>query len=130
MNEAFRVLVVEDDRDCAEALSACLEMQGYEVDIAANGREAVRVAIARLPNAILCDIGLPEMDGFEVAEVLRELRALRTSRLIAITGRDDAESRARANAAGFDDYLVKPYTADALEAALRPLVARDASPSS
>jgi signal transduction histidine kinase/ActR/RegA family two-component response regulator len=104
----LRVLVVEDNRDSAEALRMLLEICGYEVMVAFSGTEGVEIAQAARPDAVVCDIGLPGMDGFTVAEHLRRSPETAAARLIAVTGYGQEEDRQRALEAGFDVHLVKP----------------------
>jgi len=106
--QPLRVLVVEDNRDAAESLRMLLELFGYGVTLAHTGPEGVAAAKAVLPDIVLCDIGLPGMDGFTVADTLRKTPETAAARLIAVTGYGEEEDRRRALAAGFDVHLVKP----------------------
>ncbi len=103
-----RVLIIEDNRDSAESLRMLLEVSGYEVRIASTGTEGVRAATEWQPDTVVCDIGLPELDGFAVARQLRSNPATASVRLIAVTGYGREEDVAHARVAGFDDHLVKP----------------------
>jgi PAS domain S-box-containing protein len=103
-----RVLVIEDNRDSAESLQMLLEATGYEVRLAFTGPDGVREAAAWLPDAIVCDIGLPGMDGFAVARHLRSDPRTAAVRLVAVSGYGREEDVANARAAGFNDHLVKP----------------------
>jgi CheY-like chemotaxis protein len=105
---SLRVLVVEDNRDSAEALRMLLEICGYEVAVAFSGTDGVEMAQTARPDVVLCDIGLPGMDGFAVAELLRRNPETAAVRLIAVTGYGQEEDRQRALEAGFDVHLVKP----------------------
>jgi signal transduction histidine kinase len=107
-----RVLVVEDNRDVAEAVSVVLRAAGHEVQLAFDGVEALRAADQFAPEMILLDIGLPVMDGYEVAEQLRQRCG--QAILIALTGYGREQDRARARAAGFQQLLVKPIGVDEL----------------
>lgn len=109
-----RVLVVEDNRDAAETLGDLLEMAGHEVEIALTGLAGVEAARRFRPQVVLCDIGLPGMDGYEVAARLRRESGLPVERLIAITGYGQEEDRSRSRAAGFDHHLTKPVDPRAL----------------
>ena len=102
------MLVVEDNRDAAETLRALLELHGYEVGVAYTGPGGVEAARARRPDVVVCDIGLPGLDGCEVARHLRRDPATADARLIAVTGYGREEDRERVLAAGFDRHLVKP----------------------
>jgi signal transduction histidine kinase len=112
-----RVLIIEDNVDTRETLRRVLELDGHEVQEAADGAQGVEIALASRPEVIIVDIGLPRLDGYQVARRLRA--ALGTGpRLIAVTGYGQTEDRRRARDAGFDEHLVKPVTPDQLAAAL------------
>ena len=112
-----RVLVIEDHPDNRNSLAELLALAGHDVQVAADGPEGVRVALASSPEVVLIDIGLPGMDGYEVCAALaRDLGA--PARLIALTGYGDAESLNRAAAAGFDTVLAKPVSLARLARAL------------
>lgn len=102
----LRVLVIEDNRASAELLSMMLRLSGHEVAVAHHGVDGLLAARERQPDAVLCDLGLPAMDGFEVARVLRGEGF--SGRLIAITGYGEQEYCRLAIDAGFDAHLVKP----------------------
>lgn len=103
-----RVLVVDDEPDCADTLGALLELSGFEVEIAYDGAAAVAAAARFEPHAVVCDLNMPGMDGFDVARTLRAAAFGRHCRLIALTAYGDAERRRRAAEAGFDHHVVKP----------------------
>jgi len=103
-----RVLVVEDNRDSAESLRMLLSTQGYEVALAFTGIEGVEAARSARPDVVICDVGLPGMDGYAVARAIRMNPATAKTRLIAVTGYGEHEDRVRALASGFDTHLVKP----------------------
>lgn len=115
---AHRVLVVEDNRDGLETLLALLDMLGYETAGAADGREAVEVAARFQPQVVLLDLGLPVMDGFEVARHLRADPKLGRVYIAALTGWGAERDRQRTADAGFDAHLTKPVDLDALQAVL------------
>jgi PAS domain S-box-containing protein len=104
----LRVLVIEDNRDAADSLKVLLEALGHEAAVAYTGREGVEAARRERPDVVVCDIGLPGMDGFEVARALRRCSDTAGARLIAVTGYGQDGDRERALAAGFDSHLVKP----------------------
>jgi two-component system CheB/CheR fusion protein len=107
-----RILIIEDDADGREALRIQLLQAGHDVYAAATGADGLEAAARVKPEIVLLDIGLPEMDGYQVA---RQLRATENSpRLIAITGYGQPEERRRAIDAGFDQHLVKPIDATQL----------------
>jgi CheY-like chemotaxis protein len=103
-----RVLVVEDNRDCAETLRQLLALCGYEVAVTHTGQEGLEGARKFRPDVVLCDIGLPDSDGYTVGSVLRQSGDGRCARLIALTAHGEPRDRSRALAAGFDQHLVKP----------------------
>ena len=103
-----RVLVVEDNRDAADSLCMLLRHFGYEVAVAYTGPDGVRAAEEQHPEVVICDIGLPGMDGYRVAQALRGNPATASARLVALTGYGQEEDRRRAREAGFDEHLTKP----------------------
>ncbi len=103
-----RILVVDDLMASAETLMTLLEMEGFEVKVANEGHSALKIAQDFRPDVVLLDIGLPGMNGFEVAHQLRKQPASRDALLIALTGYGEAESRSRSAQAGFDFHMVKP----------------------
>ncbi len=109
-----RVLVVDDNRDAAESMGMLLEMSGCKVRIAFDGPEALRIAEEYVPEVVLLDIGMPGMDGYEVARRLRASPKTRSARLIALTGWGQAEDKQRTAAAGFDEHFTKPVEPDLL----------------
>jgi CheY-like chemotaxis protein len=98
---------VEDNPDCRESLQLLLVLLGYEVEVAANGAEGIRLALQFLPDIALIDIGLPDVDGYEVARRIRGARGRRTV-LVAHSAYDQTEVRYQMAEAGFDGQLVKP----------------------
>ncbi len=104
----LRVLVVEDNRDSADSLRMLIDLLGHEVDVAYTGPDGVRAAGERPPQVVICDIGLPGLDGYGVAAALRRNPATAASKLIALTGYGQEEDRRRAREAGFDEHLTKP----------------------
>jgi signal transduction histidine kinase/ActR/RegA family two-component response regulator len=111
---ASRILIVEDQPDAADTLAQVLRLQGHEVAIARSGTEALVRAGDLKPRVILCDIGLPDMDGYEVARRLRSSASGREAILVALTGYAGDQARARAEEAGFDLHLVKPIDVERL----------------
>lgn len=102
------VLIVEDNRDGAESLATLLNLMGHQVHVAHNGLEALATAEAIHPQVVLLDIGLPGMNGYEVAEHIRDRPELGAPVLIAMTGYGQEEDKRRSKAAGFKHHLVKP----------------------
>jgi DNA-binding response OmpR family regulator len=109
-----RILIIEDNCDAANSLRMLLEIMGHEVFVAFSGPEGVVLATEYLPSVVLSDIGLPGLDGFDVARELRNNAALDATKLIAITGCGDDEFRQRAHNSGFDFFLAKPADPTAL----------------
>jgi CheY-like chemotaxis protein len=121
---ARSILVVDDDQDTARTLSMLLKLMGHEVHTALDGPSALRVAGACRPEFVLLDIGLPGMDGLEVARQMRGDPGLSTTRLVALTGYGQEADFQRSIQAGFDAHLVKPVD----QARLRELLAGDGDP--
>jgi two-component system CheB/CheR fusion protein len=107
-----RVLVVEDNADAADTLREMLELWGHLVDVARDGADGVARARAFRPEVVLCDIGLPAMNGYEVARAIRADPAIARTFLVAVTGYATDEDRRLASEAGFDRHLGKPVQAD------------------
>ncbi len=105
---SLRVLIVEDSRDAAQSLQTLLTWYGHQVTLAYTGREGVEAARRWRPDVVLCDLGLPELDGYEVAGALRGDPATAATRLIAVSGYGQEEDRRHSRAAGFDLHLTKP----------------------
>ena len=114
-----RILVVDDNVDGADSLAMLLTLDGHEVHTVYGASEALEAASRVKPDMMFLDIGLPGMDGYEVARQLRARGGAAPLRLIALTGYGQEEDRRRSMAAGFDDHLVKPITPDALEKIFR-----------
>ncbi len=115
-----RVLIVEDNDDAREMLKLLLEHEGHEVYEAIDGTEAVRAALRLRPDLALVDVGLPILDGYEVARFIRR-QDYQPQRLVALTGYGQPVDRERALSAGFDDHLVKPVDPDRLAELLQQL---------
>jgi|SRR5579863_371533 len=113
-----RILIVDDNEDAAESLAMILKLGGHETASVYSAAEALAQVCTFRPDVVLLDIGLPGMDGYEVAQHMRELPGLRNVRLVAVTGYGRAEDRLRAREAGFDEHLVKPVDYALLEQAL------------
>jgi PAS domain S-box-containing protein len=118
---ARRLLIVDDNADALESLAVLLELEGHTVKTALDGPAALTVVSHFQPDIILLDIGLPGMDGYEVAHRLRALDATRDTLLVAVTGYGQEGDRLRAKAAGFDHHFVKPIDVDALQRLLLDL---------
>jgi len=120
---ARRVLIVDDNVDAANSLAMLLRHAGHETQVAYSGREALTRIESFEPEVALLDIGLPEMDGYELASRLRAVPQLGGTRLVALTGYGQSEDRKRSQEAGFDDHLVKPVDLPALERTLAGMAA-------
>ena len=108
------ILIVEDNADAAEVLRMALELYGHHVRTASNGRQGIEQALAEPPDVALVDIGLPDIDGYEVGRTVRQQPGGAGVYLVALTGHSGSADRDRALRAGFDSYLVKPVAPDAL----------------
>ena len=114
-----RVLVVDDNQDAAHALRLLLESDGHQVLVASDGPGGLAMAREHRPDVVLLDIGLPKLNGYEIAKQIRADPALKTTMLVAVTGYGQMQDRALASAAGFDHHLVKPVEFKALQELLR-----------
>jgi signal transduction histidine kinase len=103
-----RLLIIDDNEDAARSLAMCLEGSGYQVHVACDGTRGIALALENRPDAVLLDIGLPDIDGYEVARHLRRQEGFAATPLIAMTGFGGHSDRGRAEHAGIDRYLVKP----------------------
>ena len=115
-----RVLVVDDDIDGAKSWAMLVGLWGYEVDVAHDGPSALKAAEARAPDAVLLDIGLPLLDGYEVARRLRQRLGAKPF-LLALTGRAQPLDRVASAEAGIDLHFAKPTNPDEVLAALKNL---------
>lgn len=105
---SLRILVVDDNRDAAESLAMMLALSGHQTEVAHGGEEALRTAASFVPDVVLLDIGMPGMNGYEVAGCLRTMPACAHAMLVALTGWGQEEDKRRAVEAGFDHHLTKP----------------------
>lgn len=117
-----RVLVVDDNVDAAESLALLLQREGHRVDVAFDGRSAVEQYSQHHHDAVVMDIGLPLLDGYDAARAMRQAQGERALLMVALTGWGQAEDRRRSEAAGFDHHLVKPV----LPSEIQTLLARAA----
>ncbi|HET7133956.1 MAG TPA: response regulator, partial [Gammaproteobacteria bacterium] len=115
---ARRVFVIDDNRDAADTLARLMEMWGHDVSTYTSGPAALEAAAASLPDVVLLDIGMPGMDGFEVARRLRALSGSCGLRVIAMTGYGGADDRRKSADSGIDEHLVKPVDLTALQSLL------------
>jgi two-component system response regulator MprA len=122
-----KLLGVDDDRALRDALRRALTVAGYEVALAESGGEAVSQVTAQRPDAMILDIGLPDIDGLDVCRLLRGER--NRVPILILTARDSVSDRIDGLDAGADDYLVKPFDIDELKARVRALLRRASSES-
>jgi CheY-like chemotaxis protein len=106
--ESRRVLLVDDNVDYAESLAILLESAGYAVQVRHNGLEALRCALEFRPDVAVLDIGMPVMDGYQIARLLRQQPVLAALRLVAVSGYQPRPESSLSLEARFDDYLMKP----------------------
>jgi CheY-like chemotaxis protein len=118
---SHRILVVDDNLDSAQSLAMVLRVTGNEVRVAHDGQTALQVGKEFRPELVLLDIGLPGMDGYEVARRMREMPETKDSLLVAQTGWGQEEDRRRSKDAGFHHHLVKPLEPGAVQALLETL---------
>src|SRR6202011_5123810 len=113
-----RVLIVDDNEDAANSLAMILKLSGHETASVYTAMDGLERAVSFRPDVVLLDIGLPGMDGYEVAQKMRELPGLADIRLVAVTGYGRSDDRLRARDACFDDHLTKPVDFTVLDRAL------------
>ncbi len=106
--EPLSILVVDDNTDAAKSLAMVLSLSGYETEVRHDGRSALEAARALTPDVVLLDLGLPDIDGYEVCRTLRRAEVSTTLTLVAVSGRGDDEARRLSHEAGFDAHLLKP----------------------
>lgn len=117
--QPVNALVVDDHEDGGDLLGQLLIEHGCEVRVTQHGLDAIRLIEERRPDVMFLDLGMPEIDGYEVARAVRQ-RFGNTIRIVAVTGFDTYEARELARWAGFDAFISKPYTAQHVRTALRP----------
>jgi CheY-like chemotaxis protein len=113
-----RVLIADDNRDAAESLAMLLQMEGHEVTVVHDGREAVTAFEKMRPDAALLDIGMPGLNGYEIARIIRRAPHGRDVTLVAVTGWGQDNDKAQATEAGFNHHFTKPVEPDAITALL------------
>jgi CheY-like chemotaxis protein len=105
---ARRILVVDDNLDAAELVAELLALQGHQVVVACNGADALAAADRLHPDVVFLDLGMPNMDGYQVASALRRSNKCSSARIVALTAWGNAQARAKARISGFDAHLLKP----------------------
>jgi two-component system CheB/CheR fusion protein len=117
-HHSLRILVVEDNRDSADTLAILLRHDGHDVAVAYTGPAGVEAAKVCEPDVLICDLGLPGLDGYGVVREVRRHPTTARALAIALTGYGDKEDRRRSRAAGFDAHLTKPADFDTLQGLL------------
>ena len=120
----LRIQIVDDNIDAAATLATLLELQGHQVSVENDGRSALRRARLDRPQVLLLDIGLPDMDGYELARQIRAMPDTAGAMLVALTGYGQGRDRREAESAGFDHHLVKPASMEQIEDILAQARAR------
>jgi len=123
------ILIVDDNRDSADSLAILLRLQGYQVTVAYEGASALEAIAVHRPKAALIDLGMPGMDGYQLAARIRALPDANDIALIALTGWGQANARRRSAEAGFDRHLIKPVAFETLESVLKDLTSPRQAPS-
>jgi CheY-like chemotaxis protein len=118
VTEGRRILVVDDNVDAAESIAVLLRMEGHEVKTVTDGQQALACSQVFAPSAVVLDIGLPGMSGYELARRLREMPETRRALFIALTGYGQREDRALATEAGFHHHFIKPADPRAIHAVI------------
>jgi CheY-like chemotaxis protein len=125
MTALLRILIVDDNIDAAQMLAMLLQSQRHDVQIAHCGNQALESAAAFIPQLVLLDIGLPGLNGYQVARRLREHAVLCQAVLVAVTGFGQPEDRERCKQAGFDYHLLKPVSIDDVNAIVEEVATRE-----
>ncbi len=124
--EARTILVVDDEQRIAEAVAMNLELEGYQVITAGGGQEAIEKVTREMPDLVILDVMMPDMDGFETLQRIREVS---TTPVIMLTVRGDESDRVRGLDLGADDYMTKPFSPKELVSRVRAVVRRTEAPS-
>lgn len=115
--QPFRLLIVDDNEDAVRALDIQARWEGHVVSVAYNGKDGLNTAISFHPDLLLLDIGLPQMDGFEVCRAIRGLGL--EMKIVAMSGYAGDDTREEARKVGFDEFLPKPVRYDTVQAIIR-----------
>ena len=121
---SYRILIVDDDPDIPEFVGYNLRKEGYEVETATNGREAVDVTLAWHPHLILMDAMMPVMNGYEASRLIRTTKGIDDTLIVFLTARGDEDSQVKGFDAGADDYIAKPIQLKALMSRIRAVLKR------
>ena len=114
-----RILIADDNRDAADTMGMLLQLGGHEVIVAHSGNQALELGRQRCPDVVILDIGMPDINGYEVARTARKEDWGKSVYMIALTGWGQADDKERARLAGFDRHLTKPVDPDLVEELLR-----------
>jgi CheY-like chemotaxis protein len=127
MTHSCRILIIDDSRDASYTLKMLLSKAGYAVETAGDGQRGVDAAKLVPPDIVFCDINMPGMDGYQVAQALRSEEITRGAYLVALTGYDRDDDRLKALQAGFDEHLVKPVGWSTLKALIAAVPRHDST---
>lgn len=120
--DLLNILIIEDNKDLADIMYELLALSGHRVSVADNGTEGIAKARELRPDAIICDIGLPDMSGYEFAKIIRQDNELKNTYLIASSGYAQQEDVERSRVTGFNRHLAKPVSFDTLETILKCVI--------
>ena len=120
---SLRVMVVDDNHDTADVLAAILKLSGHDVRSLYDGPSAIKTALEFLPHVILMDVGLPQLDGYEVAKKIRELPTIKDVVMVAVTGYAGTVDRVKSYQAGFNNHLAKPASVEDVQRILATVAA-------
>ena len=123
----MKILIVDDEKDILEFLSYNLQKEGFEIFTASNGSAALKIAKKEVPNLIILDVMMPEMDGIETCEKIREIEALDSTLILFLTARSEEYSELAGFSAGADDYVTKPIKPKLLICRVNALLRRSQS---
>lgn len=123
----MKILIVDDEKDILEFLSYNLQKEGFEIFTASNGSAALKIAKKEVPNLIILDVMMPEMDGIETCEKIREIKALDSTLILFLTARSEEYSELAGFSAGADDYVTKPIKPKLLISRVNALLRRSQS---
>jgi len=118
-NSKKKILVVDDEKMTTDLAQTFLEKHGFEVVIASDGEDAIAIAHEQIPDLILLDVMLPTIDGFEVCETLKDNETFRNTPILMFTAKGLSSDVERGEAAGADEYIVKPFSGKALVATIK-----------
>lgn len=124
MNEKIKILIVDDDNLLRRILSDRLSFKGYEISTAIDGEDGLQKAKLIKPDLIITDVMMPKMDGFELCKKIREDEIIKSIPVIILTSRDQTADKIKGLKIGGDDYLIKPFDPEELEARIESLLRR------